>query len=98
MDKKWLKWKSGPVFIAGVLMILSLCACSKLKSLVADSNLNGVGQQESVVSQKELASFVSSVRPQQENAESILKRARYFQKVRKYRLAIQECRSEHGSE
>jgi Flp pilus assembly protein TadD len=90
MDKKWLKWKSGPVFIAGVLMILSLCACSKLKSLVADSNLNGVGQQESVVSQKELASFVSSVRPQQENAESILKRARYFQKVRKYRLAIQE--------
>jgi lipoprotein NlpI len=84
------------VIILVALMMSSLLSCSKSKSVVAEPVDNQVSNQGTAIARGSIAGFISSVRPYQESVDSILRRARFFQENRKYRLAIQEFRAAVG--
>jgi hypothetical protein len=94
MNKKLSK--SVLLIILVALIVSSLLGCSKLKSMVAEPADNNMNKQGTAITPDSLAGFVSSVRPYQESVDSILRRARYFQGNRKYRLAIQEFHAALG--
>jgi lipoprotein NlpI len=94
MNKKLSK--SVLLIILVALIVSSLLGCSKLKSMLAEPADNNMNKQGTAITPDSLAGFVSSVRPYQESVDSILRRARYFQENRKYRLAIQEFHAAVG--
>jgi Flp pilus assembly protein TadD len=85
--------KSALLIILVALIVSTLLGCSRLKSTVAEPVDNNMSKQGTAITPDSLAGFVSSVRPYQESVDSILRRARYFQENRKFRLAIQEFRA-----
>jgi lipoprotein NlpI len=89
--RRVLKRLSVPLCCAAWL-IFSMPGCAVWNQGVDGKSSVAASEQSTEVLEKDVAKFMSGVRPSRENPDSIYRRACYFQERKKHKLAIEEFR------
>jgi lipoprotein NlpI len=84
-----LKRISVPLFCAAWL-VFSVLGCSVWNQTIEGRSSVDTSESRTQVLEKDVAKFVSGVKPYQEDPDSIYRRACYFQERKKHKIAIEE--------
>ncbi|UCF82893.1 MAG: tetratricopeptide repeat protein [Desulfobacteraceae bacterium] len=80
------------LILLGGFFLLFLPGCSALRNMVSWIPFLNSPEEGNDLKNKELAEFVSSIRPHQRSLDSIYRLACYFQERKKHKLAVKEFR------
>jgi len=88
---KMLKKISVP-FLCAAWLILFMPGCSIWNQAIEKTSSVEASEPGTQVLEKDVAKFISGIRPYREDADSIYRRACYFQERKKHKMAIEEFR------